>query len=325
MEEGERKNKIFEKNFKFKKIGEFFMEKKKLEGVLWTEKYRPRNFNSVLSLDSRIPKLVNQSMPHLLFTGPPGIGKTTVSKIIINELGCDYIILNASDERGIDTIRNKVKMFAMTQSSKKDKFKIIFLDEGDAITPEGQQTLRNLMETYAKNCRFIISCNFINKILDPIKSRCSVFTFKKVPDDELLNLLKKICKEENVKYDDSTLKKIIEVSKGDIRKSINLLQQNTKSNVLMPDVSMESDIKDILDKLKQKKSDDVRRELIERGVDYEQLVVEFYHYVIDDRSISLDTRKKIVLEIAECLCEMSSVLIKEIPFAKLMIRVEEIL
>jgi replication factor C small subunit len=298
---------------------------KKLNSLLWVEKYRPKTFEDMVGLDERIPKLVNQNMPHLLFVSPPGTGKTTASKIIIDKLGCDSLVLNASDERGIDTIREKVKTFSMTLSSKKDIFKVVLLDEGDYLTPEAQAILRNLLETYAKNCRFIITCNFENRIIDAIQSRCSKFTFKKVSDDELLSLLEKICKNENVQYDVNSLKKIIEVSRGDIRKSINLLQQNIKDNKVIPDVILESNVKDILDKLKQGKFDDVRRELIEKGVDYEQLIVEIFRYVSSNKEFSLEIRKKIILEIAQTLYEMSFVLIKEIPFAKFMIRVEEVL
>lgn len=276
-----------------------------------------------MGLDSRIPKLVNQNMPHLLFVSPPGTGKTTCAKIIINELGCDYLLLNASDERGIDTIRDKVKMFAMTLSSKKDIFKIVMLDEGDFLTPESQAVLRNLMETYAKNCRFILTANFENRIIDAIQSRCSKFTFKKVSDDELLSLLKKICRSENIQYDESSLKKIIEVSRGDIRKSINILQQNTRDSKLMSDIIEESNVKDIFEKLKQNKFDEVRKELIEKNTDYEQLIYDIYRYTVENKSINLEIRKRIVLEIAQTLYEMSFVLIKEIPFAKFLIRLEE--
>ena len=301
------------------------MKEKKLSNLLFVEKYRPKVFEDVINLDKRIPELVNQNMPHLLFVSPPGTGKTTCAKIIIDKLGCDFLVLNASDERGIDTIREKVKTFSMTMSSKKDMFKIVLLDEGDYLTPEAQAILRNLMETYAKNCRFIITCNFENRIIDAIQSRCSKFTFKKVSDDELLSLLEKICKNENIQYDISSLKKIIEVSRGDIRKSINILQQNVKDNKVIPDVILESNVKDILDKLKQGKFDDVRRELIEKGVDYEQLIVEIFRYVSSNKEFSLEIRKKIILEIAQTLYEMSFVLIKEIPFAKFMIKVEDTL
>lgn len=299
--------------------------KKSLDNNIWVEKFRPKSFEEVINLDSRIPKIINQSMSHLLFVGGAGTGKTTVSKIIINNLDCDYLLLNASDERGIDTIRNKVKNFAMTKSSKLNKFKVVFLDEADGITPDGQQTLRNLMETYASNCRFILTCNFENKIIDPIKSRCSKFEFKKVSDSELLDLLGRICKEEKISYDKDTLKKIVEVSRGDIRKSINILQQNSINNELKPDITLESNIKEIFEKLKNKKFDIVRKELIEKNVDYENLILEIYNFTVENKNLSLETRKNIVLEISQCLFEMSFVLIKEITFSKFLIRLEEIL
>jgi len=300
-------------------------EKGKLNDMLWCEKFRPKTFEDVINLDFRIPKLLNRNMPHLLFIGPPGTGKTTISKIIINELKCDFLMLNASDERGIDTIRNKVKMFAMTRSSRENVFKVVVLDEMDYLTNDAMAILRSIFDTYARNCRFILTANFENKIIEPIKSRCSKFTFKKVSDEELLKLLIKICDSENVSYTEDILRKIINVSKGDIRKSINLLQQNVKDKKLMSDVTYESDIKDVLEKLKQGKFDDVRKELIERGTDWEQLLSEFFEYVSNDKVLSLEQRKRIILELAECLYQMSFVLIKEIPFARFLIKVEEIL
>lgn len=302
------------------------MKEKKLDKLLWCEKYRPKKFEDVVGLDERIPKLVDDDMPHMLFVSPPGTGKTTCAYIIVKKLECDYIVLNASDERGIDVIREKVKTFSMTLSTKKDMFKVVLLDESDYLTPEAQAILRNLMETYAKNCRFILTANFENRIIDAIKSRCSKFIFKKVSDDELLKLLKKICEKEGIEDNETVLKKIIEVSRGDIRKSINLLQQNTKDNKLTGDLISESNIKEILDKLKENKFDDVRKELIEKNVDYESLTVNIFRYVIEDKeNIPLEKRKKIVLLISDCLFEMSFVLIKEIPFAKFMVKVEEIL
>jgi DNA polymerase III delta prime subunit len=141
----------------------------------------------------------------------------------------------------------------------------------------------------------------------------------------LFEHLKKICNLEGISYDEKALSKIIEVSRGDIRKSINLVQQNVKDNKLMSDITLESNIKDIFDKIRAKKFDEVRLEFIERNVDYDQLIADVYRYVVEDKTIPLETRKKIVLEIAQTLYEMSFVLIKEIPFAKFLIKLEGIL
>lgn len=300
------------------------VDKIKLKDTIFIERYRPKDFKDMVGLDERIPRLVNKNMPHMLFSSPPGTGKTTCAKIIINKLNCDYIELNASDERGIDTIRNKVKTFAMTMTSK-DIFKVVLLDEADYLTAEAQATLRNLMEKYHKNCRFILTCNFENKIIDALQSRCTKFTFKKVSDSEHFDLLKKICENEGIVYKDGTLMKIIEVSRGDIRKSINLLQQNTKDKKLTEDFSQESNIKEIIEKIKKNQFDDVQRELIESNLDYDSLLYDFFEYIRNDKTIDLERRKKIILEISQSLFEMSFVLLKDVTFSKFLIKLEEIL
>lgn len=297
-----------------------------LENSIWVEKYRPKDFINMINLDSRIQGMIGVSMPHMIFSGNAGTGKTTLGKIIINKLGCDSLILNASDERGIDTIRDKVKTFAMTMSTNpKSYFKIILLDEADGLSNDAQQTLRNLIEKYHKNCRFILTCNFINKIIDPLQSRCVKFNFRKVDDNELLGLLKKICGAENIKYDEGVLKKIISVCKGDIRKSINILQQNTKDNKLGDDFIHDSDVKVMIEKIRKNKYDEVVAELSKRNADYDALLFDFFEYVRDDKSIELERRKKIVVEIAQSMFEMSFVLLKDVTFAKFLIRLEEIL
>lgn len=300
-------------------------KKTELDDNIWTEKYRPKDFSEVINLDSRIPNLVNNSMPHFLFHGNAGSGKTTVSRIIISKLGCDSLTLNASDERGIDTIREKVKTFAMTMSSARDMFKIVLLDEADYLTPEAQAILRNLTEKYHKNCRFILTCNFLNKIINPLQSRCAKFPFQKVSESEHLELLKKICDNEKVQYNEDVLKKIISVCKGDIRKSINILQQNVRDGKLGDSFASESNIKDIIEKIKKNQFDDVVRELVERNTDYDSLLFDFFDYIKLDKAIDLERRKKIILEIAQSMFEMSFVLLKDVTFSKFLIRLEGIL
>ncbi|HIJ02669.1 TPA: AAA family ATPase, partial [Candidatus Woesearchaeota archaeon] len=158
-----------------------------MESSLWTEKYRPESFSEVKGqkeIVKRIKAFVDQkNMPHLLFAGPAGTGKTTLSLVVVKQLYKDqwhenFLDLNASDERGINIVREKVKDFARTKSLGKVSFKIIFLDEADALTPEAQQALRRTMENYSSTCRFIMSCNYSSKIIDPIQSRCAIFRFK---------------------------------------------------------------------------------------------------------------------------------------------------
>jgi len=200
---------------------------------MFTEKYRPRSFKEVKGQEKIIPRLEaftkQKNMPHLLLTGPAGVGKTTVSLIIAKELfGEDYqssfLELNASDERGIDVVRNKVKDFARTKSIKDVPFKIIYLDECDSLTKEAQQALRRTMENYSNSCRFILSCNYSSKIIDPIQSRCSVFRFKPLSKENISDIVKNIAKKESLKIDKGVVEALFEISKGDARKVENTLQ-----------------------------------------------------------------------------------------------------
>ena len=157
------------------------------DSEVWTEKYRPKNFEDMVGQEEiikRVKALVNSlNIPHLLFAGPAGIGKSTLALIVVKKLFNEswrenYLELNASDERGIDVVRQKVKDFARTKALGSVPFKVIFLDEADALTREAQQALRRTMENYTSTCRFIMSCNYSSKILDPIQSRSVVFRFQ---------------------------------------------------------------------------------------------------------------------------------------------------
>ncbi|MEK6968964.1 MAG: replication factor C small subunit, partial [Nanoarchaeota archaeon] len=172
---------------------------------IWTEKYRPSTFEEVKGQKEIVEKVKafvkSKNMPHLLFSGPAGIGKTTLSLVIAKELFKEgwrqnTLELNASDERGIDVIRVKVKDFARTKAIGDAPFKLIYLDESDALTREAQQALRRTMENYTKTCRFILSCNYSSKIIDPIQSRCAVFRFKPLTKEEITEVIIRITKEE---------------------------------------------------------------------------------------------------------------------------------
>jgi len=202
---------------------------------IWTEKYRPRKFNEVVGQDEivqRIESLTNSlNIPHLLFAGPAGTGKSTLALIIVQELfGVDwrdsYLELNASDERGINIVREKVKNFARTKAIGKVPFKIIFLDEADALTPEAQQALRRTMENYSATCRFILSCNYSSKIIDPIQSRCALFRFKLLEKKAIEKVLNKIAQGEDLTITPEAAEMLYEGSEGDCRRSINLLQSS---------------------------------------------------------------------------------------------------
>ena len=200
---------------------------------VWAERYRPRKFEDVTGqhdIVKRLKALVEQkNIPHLLFSGPAGVGKTTLALVIARELyGNDwkqnFLELNASNDRGIDVIRNDVKDFAKTKGIANIPFKLILLDECDALTKEAQQALRRTMETYSNSCRFVLSCNFVNKVIDPIKSRCAIFKFKPLRKDDLIDIVKKITKDEGLEIDESTVTRLYELTGGDIRQLQNVLQ-----------------------------------------------------------------------------------------------------
>ena len=201
--------------------------------TIWTEKYRPSKFEEVFGQDEiikRVKNLTNSlNLPHLLFAGPAGTGKSTLAIIVAKELFKEYwrenyLELNSSDARGIDVIRQEVKNFARTKSLGSVPFKIIFLDEADALTKEAKQALRRTMENFTSTCRFILSCNFSSKIIDPIQSRCVVFRFKLLEKKDIEKVMKKIAEKEGITLDEKAYETIYEGSEGDCRRAINLIQ-----------------------------------------------------------------------------------------------------
>lgn len=203
--------------------------------AIWTEKYRPQTFEEVKGqkeIVKRIKALVEQkNLPHLLLSGPPGVGKTTLSLVIVKELYGEtwkenFLELNASDERGIDVVRQKVKDFARTKSIGDVPFKIIYLDESDALTKEAQQALRRTMENYTTTCRFILSCNYSSKILDPIQSRCTIFRFKPLNKEDIYEIIETIAKKETLTIDQEAKEALYYVSGGDVRRLENILQSS---------------------------------------------------------------------------------------------------
>jgi len=201
--------------------------------IIWTEKYRPKAFAEVKGQDaivSKISSFVGQkNLPHLLFAGPPGVGKSTLALVIAREMFGEnwrqnFLELNASDERGIDVVRVKVKDFARTRAIGNVPFKIIFLDECDALTKEAQQALRRTMENYTATCRFILAANYSSKIIDPIQSRCAVFRFKPLPKEDVFAIIDTIAKQEGLKLAQEAKQALYDASEGDCRRLENILQ-----------------------------------------------------------------------------------------------------
>lgn len=200
---------------------------------VWTEKYRPKILNDVIGqpeITERLKAYVKSgNLPHLLFAGPAGTGKTTCAIALARELYVDawkqnFHELNASDERGIQVVRTKIKEFARTQPMGETPFKIIFLDEADALTPEAQAALRRTMERYAGTCRFILSCNYSSKIIEPIQSRCAVFRFRTIHEDDVRKYVDRIAKAEGLTITEDGYNALLYVSAGDLRKTTNALQ-----------------------------------------------------------------------------------------------------
>ena len=257
---------------------------------LWTEKYRPSKLNDYVGnehLKSKVEGyLETGEIPHLLLYGKAGTGKTTLAKLIVKSIDCDYMIINASDENNVETVRNKVKNFASSMGFK--PFKIIILDEFDYMTANAQAILRNLMETFSGHCRFILTCNYVEKVIEPIQSRCQTFQIVPPTKKDVAMQISKILKGEEVEFEVKDLVPIIDAAYPDIRKIINTCQLNSIKGKLKVDVQnlLENDYKaKIVDILKS--SDDkrnkymkVRQALIDSKVtDFTDLYTMLYDKV----------------------------------------------
>ncbi|USZ69589.1 replication factor C small subunit [Halorussus salilacus] len=199
---------------------------------VWIEKYRPQTLDEVAGHDditARLKRYVERDdLPHLLFSGPAGVGKTTSATAIAKELYGDdwegnFLELNASDQRGIDVVRDRIKNFARSSFGGHD-YRIIFLDEADSLTSDAQSALRRTMEQFSANTRFILSCNYSSKIIDPIQSRCATFRFGPIDDEGVADQIRKIAAEEDIETTEDGIDALVYAADGDMRKAINALQ-----------------------------------------------------------------------------------------------------
>ena len=299
---------------------------------LWVERYRPKNLEDlVLSEDNRkFFSDISEDTPHLLLHGKNGTGKTTLAKIVVNDiLKCQYLYINASDENGVDTIRNKVVSFAQT-SSLDGKKKIIVLDEADGLSGDSQRILRNVMEEYSNTTRFILTANYINRIIEPIQSRCLMFENEPKIEDSV----KRCCfilKKENIQVSDEQkllLMSFIQKKHPDLRRIINDLQKFSSSGSL--NIVIKSDVKNVAEKvyesLVSKESSLVIRKLVieqESYFDgeYQNLLKEIMNLFYSSK-IKEDQKKRIMLEIGEHIYRDNFVVDHEINFFCCLIALE---
>ena len=279
---------------------------------IWIEKYRPWRLDEVVGQPHIIRNLKSyvekRNLPHLIFSGPAGVGKTAAAVALARELFGDtwsenFTELNASDERGIEVVRNRIKNFARAMPIGDSAFKIIFLDEADALTDAAQSALRRTMERYSGTCRFILSCNYSSKIIEPIQSRCSVYRFKQLPDDAIAARIAYIADKEGLKLSDASIDAITYVAMGDMRRAINALQSAAVlSKEIRPEMvygltamarpeeieglikeAMNGSFMTALDKL---------AELLDRGVSGDEILAQMHRLVI---SMDIPARKKVEL------------------------------
>ena len=311
----------------------FEFKEEQINHSLWVEKYRPSKLDDYVGnehLKSKVSGYIeSEDVPHLLFFGKAGTGKTTLAKLIVNAIECDTMMINASDENNVETVRNKVKNFASSMGFK--KYKIIILDEFDYMTPNAQAILRNLMETFSRHCRFILTCNYIEKIIEPIQSRCQTFQITPPTKKDVAIQMSKILKSESVEFDPKDLVPIIDSSYPDIRKIINTCQLNSLKGKLQVDVQnlLDNDYKlKVLEVLKS--NDDKRNKYMKirqtildsKATDFSDLYTLLYEKVDDYAG---ENTANVILVLGDGVAKSAVAIDKEIIAAATLIQILNII
>lgn len=293
---------------------------------LWAEKYRPKTLDTFIgseSIKTKFQKFIEQKdFPHLLLYGSAGGGKTSLAKLLVKAIDCDFLYINASDERGIDTIRDKIVNFAATVSFK--PLRVIILDEADYLPALSQAALRNVMETYSTHSRFILTCNYVERITDAIISRCGGGIKIEPPNMiEVATLLTAILDTENVQYTLETLEFVVRSYYPDVRQIINFAQQNVENNKLTIAVEnvMEKDYKEkLVSLLKTPKKSGVFSEIRQLVADASfSNYDEVYRYLFDKvDDYAKGAEAQVILELADAVYQSSLVFEREITFVATM-------
>lgn len=302
----------------------FFTEEQvqKSDHSLWAEKYRPSTIDNYIC-DDQLRNIVKdfisrKDIPHLLFHGSAGTGKTTLAKILTSNIPCDVMYVNASDNTGVDFVRDKIKPFASSMGF--HDLKVVILDEADYMSTNSQASLRNLMETYSKNTRFILTCNYVEKIIAPLISRSQVFKLEPPAMKDVAVYVKNILDSENIKYSMPDIASVTKDMYPDVRKIVNFLQQSSTSGILklVATQSANVDLKNkIIVSLKNSKNNpkafnEIRQIVNDSGVKmFEELYSELY-----DRAEEFASGKEInvIIEVSESIYQSAMVVDKEITF-----------
>jgi replication factor C small subunit len=298
-----------------------------LKHSLWVEKYRPDKLENYIGnehLKSKVKRYIDeQDIPHLLLYGRAGTGKTTLAKLIIKNVDCDYMYINASDENSVDAVRFKIRAFASTVGFQ--DMKVVILDECDYLTPNAQAALRNIMETFSKHCRFILTCNYVERVIDPIQSRCQAYKIVPPKKSDVARHMVSILDNEQVKYDLDDVATLITAGYPDIRRVLNSIQRQVIDGELKIDVDsiIQNDYKiKLLDYLSSQASvQEIRKLILDNSIsDYSEL----YRLLYDEVEQYCDNKiAECILSIADGQYQDVNVVDKEINFMSTIIKIQE--